>query len=195
MGESPRRVVIDLGCGSRKRPGAIGLDIAHIDQVDVVADVSRPLPLRANCADEVYTSHLIEHLDDLMAFMGEVWRISKPGALVHFRFPHASASYDIWKDPTHRRGILLDTFDYFDPSTLDGRVFGYYHPAKFRIVKQRLYFNMNADTWLPGRGRRVVGRIVDALANRSERAQYFCERFWGPLIGIEEAQIWMRAIK
>jgi SAM-dependent methyltransferase len=188
-------IVVDLGCGGRKRPGAVGLDIARIEGVDVLADVTRTLPFRDSSVDEVYASHLVEHVDDLMAFMGEVWRISKPDALVQFRFPHASTPYVIWKDPTHRRGVLLDTFDYFDPSTFDGRVFGYYHPAKFRIVKQRLTFNMNADTWVPGRARRLVGLVCDAVANRSERTQYYCERFWGPLVGIEEAQIWMRAIK
>ena len=30
---------------------------------------------------------------------------------------------------------------------------------------------MNADSWLPNCGRCVVGRILDALANRDERAQ------------------------
>jgi SAM-dependent methyltransferase len=188
-------VVIDLGCGSRKKPGAIGLDIARIPQVDVLADVTRPLPLRDSCVDEIHASHIVEHIDDLLAFMGEVWRVCKPGALVYFRFPHASTPYMTWKDPTHKRGMLLDTFDYFDPETFDGRAFGYYHPAKFRMVKQRLTFNMNTDTWMPGRLRFAAGRILDQLANRSERAQYFCERFWGPLVGIEEAHIWMRAIK
>lgn len=189
------RIVIDLGCGSRKKPGAIGLDIARIPQVDVLADVTRPLPLRDSCVDEIHASHIVEHIDDLLAFMGEVWRVCKPGALVYFRFPHASTPYMTWKDPTHKRGMLLDTFDYFDPETFDGRAFGYYHPAKFRMVKQRLTFNMNTDTWMPGRLRFAAGRILDQLANSSERAQYFCERFWGPLVGIEEAHIWLRAIK
>lgn len=190
-----RFVAIDLGCGYRKHPGAIGIDIARIPQVDVLADVTRPLPIRDNSVDAVYASHLVEHLDDLMAFMGEVWRVCKPDALVYLRFPHASTNYVIWKDPTHRRGVLLDTFEYFDPTTFDGQAFGYYHPAKFRMVRQRLTFNMNTPEGVPGRARRVFGRIVDALANRSERTQYYCERFWGPLIGMEEAHIWMRAIK
>lgn len=75
-------VVIDPGCGFRKRAGAVGLDIAPLAGVDVHADVMRQLPLRDSCADEVIASHLVEHVDDLMAFMGEVWRICKPGALV-----------------------------------------------------------------------------------------------------------------
>ena len=191
---STRPVALDLGCGTRKRPGALGLDLVRVAGVDVVGDVTR-LPVRDGSVDEVYASHLVEHIDDLMGFMGEVWRVCRPGALVYFRFPHATTSYFIWKDPTHRRGLDLDTFDYFDPRTSEGRVFGYYQPARFQILKQRLTFNLNADAPVAGRARRVAGTIFDALANRSERAQYFCERFWGPLVGMEEAHIWLRAIK
>jgi SAM-dependent methyltransferase len=176
-------VAIDLGCGTRKYPGAIGVDIARVEGVDILADVTRAFPFRDSSVDAVYGSHLVEHLDDLMGFMGEVHRVCKPGALVYFRFPHGTSPYVIWKDPTHRRGVMLDTFDYFDPTTFDGQNFGYYHPAKFRIVKQRLTFNMNADTFVPGRARRVAGRVFDALANRNERTQYYCERFWGPFAG------------
>lgn len=197
-GKSPEdcpRVVLDLGCGNRKKEGAIGLDIARIPQVDMLVDVMQTLPFRDSSVDEVYASHLVEHVDDLLAFMGEVWRICKPGALVHFRFPHGSTAYTTWRDPTHRRGVMLDTFDYFDPGTEAGRYFGYYHPAKFKMVKQRLTFNLNNDSGVPGRGRRILGRIIDSLANHDERAQYRCERFWGPLVGMEEAFIWLRAIK
>lgn len=190
-----RRVVIDLGCGTRKRPGAIGLDIARVPGVDVIADVMRPLPLKDDSVDEVYASHLVEHVDDLLAFMGEVWRVCKPGALVYFRFPHGSAPYLTWKDPTHRRGVYLATFEYFDPSTLDGQLWGYYHPAKFAIVRRRLTFNMNADTRPPGPGRQLLGAVFDWLANRNERSLYFCERWWGNWVGMEEAHIWLRALK
>lgn len=190
-----RRVIIDLGCGTRKKPGAIGLDIARVPGVDVVADVMRPLPLKDDSVDEVYASHLIEHVDDVLAFMGEVWRVCKPGALVYFRFPHASTPYLTWKDPTHRRGVYLAMFEYFDPTTLDGQLWGYYHPAKFKIERRRLCFNLNADTRQPGRGRRLVGAVLDWLANRDERWLYVCERWWGNWVGMEEAHIWLRALK
>ncbi|MBK9341493.1 MAG: class I SAM-dependent methyltransferase [Dehalococcoidia bacterium] len=188
-------VVVDLGCGLRKRPGAIGLDIAHVPGVDVIANVMRPLPLRDNSADEVQASHIVEHVDDLMAFMGEIWRICKPGALVYLRFPHGTSKYVTWKDPTHKRGVFLGTFEYFDPNTFDGAFWGYYHPARFETVKRRINFNMNADTWQPKRGRRILGAIFDRLANRNERWQYFCERFWGHWVGMEEGHLWLRALK
>lgn len=189
------RVVVDLGCGKRKKPGAIGIDIARIPGVDVVADVMRPLPLKDNSVDEIVASHIIEHVDDVMDFMGEVWRVCKPGALVYFRFPHGSSKYVTWKDPTHRRGVFLATFEYFDPNTFDGKAWGYYHPAKFEITKRVINFNMNSDIWEAQAIRRTLGRLFDWLANRNERAQYFCERFWGNWVGMEEGHIWMRAIK
>jgi len=187
---------VDLGCGFRKHPGALGVDLAPLPGVDIRADITRTLPFRDASVDEVHASHLLEHLEDLVGFLNEVYRICKPDALVHFRFPHGSSSYITWKDPTHRRALFLDTLAYFDPYTPDGFLFHYYHRARFRIVRRRLTFNLNTDTYAPpSRLRRVLGRILDALANRSPRAQYYCERFWGHLFGIEEAHIWLRAIK
>ncbi len=189
------RVSIDLGCGWRKKPGAIGLDVAKIPGVDVIADVGKPLPLRDNSVDDLQASHIVEHVDDLMAFMGEIWRVCKPGASVYLRFPHGTSKFVTWKDPTHKRGVLLATFEYFDPATFDGQAWGYYHPAKFETVKRRINFNMNADTWQAKPVRRVLGHIFDWLANRNDRAQYFCERFWGNWVGMEEGHLWLRAIK
>jgi hypothetical protein len=54
---------------------------------------------------------------------------------------------------------------------------------------------MNADAWQPKLGRRILGSIFDYLANRNDRAQYFCERFWGNWVGMEEGHLWLRAIK
>lgn len=188
-------IAVDLGCGFRKKPGAIGLDIARIAGVDAIADVMRPLPLRDSCADEVQASHIVEHVDDLMGFMGEIWRICKPGALVYLRFPHGSSKYMTWKDPTHKRGVFLGTFEYFDPNTIDGRFWGYYHTTRFETVKRHINFNMNADIWQPKRSRRIAAKLLDWLANRNERAQYYCERFWGNWVGMEEGHVWLRALK
>ena len=192
---SGARVVVDLGCGSRKKLAQSVSTSPASQIVDVVADVMKTLPFRDNSVDEVFASHLVEHRTTSWRSWAKSGGSASPGPLVHFRFPHATTPFGIWRDPTHRRGVYLATFNYWDPSTFDGAYFGYYHPAKFKIVKQRLMYNMNADTFLPGRGRRVIGRIVDAVANRNDRWQYFCERFWGHLLGIEECQIWMRALK
>jgi hypothetical protein len=43
--------------------------------------------------------------------------------------------------------------------------------------------------------RRFLNPVFDAVANKSRSYQYACERFWGPIVGIEEAVLTMRAIK
>jgi len=188
----PKRV--DLGCGRRQVPGAIGLDIDALPGVAIVADLSRGLPFRDNSLDEVYAIHILEHFDNFIQIMEEIYRCCRPNAVLHIKVPHASCSYVTWKDPTHRRGMLLSTFTYFDQTYFDGSAFRHYTSAHFRIEHAKLKFTLEGRDWVP-RPRRLAEWIVHALANRDRRAQYLCERYWANLVGIEEVELRLRAIK
>lgn len=190
--------VVDLGCGSRKMRGSVGMDIVGVPGVDVVADMSRGLPFRTSSLDGIYAYHVLEHLDDFLAAVGEIWRVLKDGGRAYVKAPHACSTFMTWKDPTHRRGLSIATFSYFDDTYFDGAAFGYYSPAKFRIERAKLNFTLtdrqfHAPSYrLP---RRVLNTVFDVLANKSRGYQYACERFWGPIVGIEEVVLTMRAIK
>ena len=58
-------VTLDLGCGENKMPGAIGVDFRAMNGVEIVQNLSlfpwRSIP--TECADVVYTSHLLEHIN------------------------------------------------------------------------------------------------------------------------------------
>jgi SAM-dependent methyltransferase len=189
---------VDLGCGSRKMAGAIGMDIVAVPGVDVLADMSRGLPFRTSSLDGIYAYHVLEHLDDFLGAVGEIWRVLKDGGLAYIKAPHACSTFTTWKDPTHRRGLSIATFAYFDDTYFDGAAFAYYSPARFRIEKAKLNFTltdrqMHAPSYrLP---RRVLNTVFDVMANKSRDYQYACERFWGPLVGIEEVVLTMRALK
>lgn len=188
-------VTLDLGCGRKKARGSLGVDIAASSVVDVLADFGQGLPFKDNTVDAMYAYHLLEHLDDFLGFMGEVWRVCKDGALVYVKVPHGSSPFVTWKDPTHKRGLFIATFAYLDDTYFDGAAFSYYSPARFRIEKARLNFSIhNPDSYFSFT-RRVLNQAVHIMANRSRKSQYLCERFWGPLIGIEEAVLVLRAIK
>ena len=190
--------VVDLGCGSRKMRGATGMDIVAVPGVDVVADMSRGLPFRDSSLDGIYAYHVLEHLDAFLAAVGEIWRVLKPGARAWIKAPHACSTFTTWKDPTHKRGLSIATFAYFDDTYFDGAAFYYYSPARFRIEKAKLNFTLtdrqaHAPSYrLP---RRVLNSVFDVMANKSRSYQYACERFWGPLAGIEEVVLTLRAIK
>lgn len=192
------RIVVDIGCGSNKREGAIGLDIARVEGVDVLGDVTHGLPFGDSTVDAVHAAHLLEHMDDLPAVMSEIWRICKPGARVYITVPHASSSFMTWRDPTHRRGVTLSTLRYFNRSTFEGNLFRYYSNANFKQVFARLRFaSRNSDSELFPRNKfsKVLTAFLEAIANRSEYSQYMCERWWGHWFGIAEAYAVLEAVK
>lgn len=187
-------VKINLGCGEKKVRDSIGVDIVPSPAVDVITDFSQGLPFRDSSADAVYAYHLLEHMDDFMGLMEEIWRICRPDALVYIKVPHGSSPYVTWKDPTHKRGMFIASFAYFDDNYWEGKFFSYYSKAKFRIEKARLNFSIH-NPWGFGWGRRIMNHLVHIVANRDRNSQYLCERFWGHLVGIEEAAIVLRALK
>jgi SAM-dependent methyltransferase len=191
-------LVIDIGCGDRKYPGSLGIDIAPLKGVDLLADIGRGLPLRDSSVDAVHASHVLEHIDDLVGLINEVWRVCRPGARFYVTVPHATSSYMTWRDPTHRRGVNLSTLSYFDKTTPDGRRFGYYSTADFRCVYARLRFAPQSYG-NGGQPRNLIGRLLggalEGLANRSPYAQYLCERWWGGWFGIAEAYAVLEAVK
>jgi SAM-dependent methyltransferase len=179
-------VVFDLGCGGRKVEGAFGVDGVALPGVDLVHDLrARPYPLPAACADRVELNHVIEHFDDPIALLEEVWRIARPGGTVSIRTPHGSGPL-AWKDPTHRRAFTSESFRYFGENG-----YSYYTGARFRVSAVRLQYFMEARYW--PRPLRVWGRLVQRLLDAHPQ---FCERFLCYWVGgIEELRVTLEAVK
>lgn len=100
---------IDIGCGSKKLgPDWIGVDQYAMNGVDVVANFAEdPLPFADDSIDEVYCSHVLEHLTNLndrwerTHLFNEVYRVLKKGGHAKFIFPHW-CSQRYYGDPTHK---------------------------------------------------------------------------------------------
>jgi SAM-dependent methyltransferase len=58
------------------------------------------LPYQANSFDAVILSEVLEHLDDDVAALREVYRVLKPGGVVAITVPHAN--YPFWWDPINK---------------------------------------------------------------------------------------------
>lgn len=123
--ETPLR--LNLGCGSNRIEGFIGVDYAPSETVDVLHDLTKtPWPWADDSVDEIVSAHLVEHIpmidvpyagferpiDALCAFMNEVWRILKPGSGIRLQYPHHQSDR-AWWDPTHRRCLPPTTWHYF----------------------------------------------------------------------------------
>lgn len=151
--------VLNLGCGHARLdfPEAgeaseiIGVDISPRSQADILHDLNQvPYPLAADSFDLIIMQDVIEHVENVIAVMGEVYRLLRDGGRVRIRTPHYG-SYYAYNDPTHLHFFGAFAFDVFDadsPNTL-------YSETRFRFLKREIHF---PKVW------RITG--VAALANR-----------------------------
>lgn len=154
---------LDLGCGVTKGAGFIGVDAIDGPAVDVVGDVLDVLrTLDDDSVDEVYSSHLFEHIDDLSALMTELERVLAVGGRLRVVVPHFSNAY-FYSDPTHRRPFGLYTFSYYaeDP-VLRRRVPTYGHAPRLRLESVRLNFRSSTEFRNRYRLKAAFGRFVNS---------------------------------
>lgn len=86
---TPHRIFrLELGCGRTKQPGFVGADRFALPGVDIVMDIDGAFPIADDTVDMVYASHSLEHIDDLMFTMKEVYRVCKHGAQVCILSPY-----------------------------------------------------------------------------------------------------------
>ena len=124
---------LDVGCGSRKLPGAVGIDILRMPEVDIVYDLSTfPWPLAANEFDVIFLSHCLEHMEDLLKTLAEIHRISRSGAHIIIQVPYFR-SIDAYTDPTHRHFFTSHSLDYFcEGEKISDNCGASYVPFRFR---------------------------------------------------------------
>jgi SAM-dependent methyltransferase len=177
-------VVLEPGCGRRKRAGAIGVDRIDLPDVDIVADVEQGLDfLPDGCVDEIYARSFFEHMQNFEGLMSEIVRVLKKEGRVFVFVPHFSNPY-YYSDPTHKRFFGLYSFYYFVDSKeqLKRKVPDFYFGTKIRILSQKLIF----DSVFPFR--RIMKKAFGRIFNLSRFFQEFYEEnlcYMFPCYGIE----------
>jgi predicted SAM-dependent methyltransferase len=65
--KSGEAVIVELGCGTRKKKiGSIGIDIADLPGVDIVADLENGLPfLPDRSVDRIHCRSVFEHIKQI----------------------------------------------------------------------------------------------------------------------------------
>jgi SAM-dependent methyltransferase len=105
-------LVLDLGCGKNKTPGAVGLDSRQFPGVDIVADLEGPLPIDDNTYDVVYANQVFEHVTNLVGLMHEIHRVLKPGGKLLAQVPYFRSAW-AHCDITHVRCFTTESMDIF----------------------------------------------------------------------------------
>jgi SAM-dependent methyltransferase len=123
--------ILDVGCGLKKYPGAVGIDRLPGTAADIVWDLDRfPWPVEDRSFDQVRLIHVIEHVADVIRTMEEVHRVLRPNGRVLIETPHYT-DFSSWCDPSHRWHLNSYSFRYFGD---DNAGFGYYSGVRFRQV-------------------------------------------------------------
>ncbi len=158
--------ILDVGCGQNKFPGAIGIDANPRTQADIIHDLGVfPYPFGDDEFDEVISRHVIEHVPDVLGFVNELHRITKPGGRIKIVTPHYS-NPDWATDPTHRNHFNSYSFTCFMP---DRTPFPFYTLAELRPLS--VYVTL-ANLW------RAIG--LEFLVNVDQHwpSLRFTRKFW-----------------
>ena len=139
MKDNNKGISVDLGCGSRKQPGFVGIDIRALPGVDIVQDLEQfPWPLPNESVSFMVSSHVAEHIDPahgtFLRWMDECWRIMKHGGQFVLAMPYAGSRGD-FQDPTHCNHLNDATWSYFDPLSSSGVLYDIYRPKPWKIIK------------------------------------------------------------
>jgi predicted SAM-dependent methyltransferase len=127
---------LNLGCGKDYRKGWVNTDSNKNIKADSYFDMEKKFPFKDNSFDYIFTCHSLEHLHNLIGCMKEIKRVSKNGAIIDIRVPHA-LSIAAYQDPTYVRFFTYKTFDYFGE---DGDEHYENTFPKFKIISKRLSY-------------------------------------------------------
>jgi SAM-dependent methyltransferase len=159
--------ILELGCGKRKGCGCpytgeiIGMDIDPNSQADVIHDCEKfPYPFKDNEFDAVFMQHSLEHFQDTVAVMKEVWRITKPNGRVYIVVPYGASAWSL-QNVMHKKFFNIDSLDIFTKKEFFGK-------PLFKILKKEFKYIFKGDpkhqSW-KGKLLRKVMIPIDWLIN------------------------------
>ncbi len=176
-------MILDLGCSYHKLPGHIGVDIERGSDVDVVADL-QALPFATSSVDEIHSRHTLEHVQDPLQCISELYRVVRSGGRINIIVPHYS-NHAYWADVTHLRPFSVRSFEYYDLEHARNAGFPIYLPKVNLKTGRVLLTYWPKRIYIEKKGWKrlvlsILNRIISGLANWN---QFLCERLWCYWVG------------
>lgn len=124
---------VELGCGSTKNVGYIGIDRFSLPNVDIVADLDLGIPLEDNSVDVIFCSHSLEHFNNLSNIISEIYRVCKHKSIVNILAPYYFETVN-FANFYHKQVFNESTFRFF---TNDSK----------NSIDTKDYYNPHASFW------------------------------------------------
>ena len=181
MSNSDEPVMLDLGCGNKKRPGTIGVDYNSRVDGDINHDLNcLPYPFDTGTVDKVYIDNCLEHLHEPLRVMEEVHRLLRSGGEVQVIVPYFR-SPSAFHDPTHKTFYTVESFSYYDPDHVICKRYDY-TKAYFKVEKIVFHEHLKSG---------FVKRILVALANKWP-SRY--ENMLSSILPLHEVSFYLRKV-
>lgn len=192
-----KELCINLGCGSLRKPGYIGIDISQSQNTDIQCDVLEfvsKLPDR--CVKAVYSRMFFEHLsgEQLNKLIHEIDRVLVDGGVLEVTVPHFSNPYQ-HSDPTHRSSFAVHSFDYFCEETPHFRKVPSYCRIKGWVLERTKvrfvpFFRRVLGIPIPS-----ICDLLNIIINSSSLLIELYERYWSELFSIYEVTFFVKKSK
>jgi hypothetical protein len=109
---------LNLGCGFKKLPGYVNVDLSSVCEPDQVFDLENtPWPWENDSVEEIMLDNVLEHLGQTsqayLAIIKELYRICQAGAKISIKVPHHRHDSAV-SDPTHVRMVTVSEMNLYD---------------------------------------------------------------------------------
>ncbi|MBK8349860.1 MAG: methyltransferase domain-containing protein [Saprospiraceae bacterium] len=183
---------VELGCGTNKKNGFIGVDSLNLPGVDIVHNIEEGLGIfEDDSVDEIYSAHFLEHIENFEFLITEIHRVLKSTGKKVIIVPHFSNPY-YYSDYTHKRFFGLYSMDYFSDGNNKYRrkVPNFYTDVKFKVISRKLKFGAH-----PFYIRNKIMAIFTHFFNISPYMQELYEGTFSSFIPCHEVNFEIQPIK
>lgn len=110
---------LHIGCGYTALDDFVNIDI--VPGCDIRLDLNKqPLPFDDNSVECVFSFHAMEHFDNYLFVLGEIWRVLKHGGRFLLQVPYVTLTEYNLVNPFHKTHFNEYSFDFFDLEKLKG---------------------------------------------------------------------------
>lgn len=166
---------LNVGCGNDYRGEWVNLDFNKEVKADVYHNLDKfPYPFKDHTFDLILLDNSLEHIQNILHAIDELWRIAKPGAIIEIYVPHFTGIYAT-KHLTHYHQFGIGSFDFY--KKISGLDIGFnserYGKARFEILQQKLLYFHHKSVEIS-----FLSKIpINFLFNFSRKGQLFIEKF------------------
>jgi SAM-dependent methyltransferase len=125
---------LNLGCGNRSMEDCVNIDISPQSKADVIFNLERRLPFSDNSIEEIRCIHTLEHIENAVQLIEEMWRVCRDGAKIIIEVPYYKHPL-AYCDLTHKHYLCEQSLEHFTEGHAQSN---YYTQARFKIRVTRL---------------------------------------------------------